>query len=135
MTTSADLINRALDHAIDKDPATLKLIIDLVVEYKIAVNQALQLEETIKAYMKDGEKILFEMKKETISGFRRMDIVESCPNCGITPLIMETGGELNNYAVCQICKTKILESGINKGTVKEQWERIGLYAEGQRGTE
>lgn len=56
------LIRRALDHAIDKDPETLKIVIDLVVEYKIAVNHALKLEETIKAYMKDGEKVLQEIK-------------------------------------------------------------------------
>ena len=63
MTTSAAIINRALDHAIYEKPETLKIVIDLVVEYKIAVNHALKLEETIKAYMKDGEKVLQEIRE------------------------------------------------------------------------
>ena len=63
MTTSTALINRALDHAIDKDPQTLRIIIELVGEYRIAVDHALKLEETIKAYMKDGEKVLQQIKE------------------------------------------------------------------------
>ena len=56
MTTSTTLINRALDHAIDKDPETLRIIIDLTVEYKIAVNHALRVERILHEMIKETEK-------------------------------------------------------------------------------
>lgn len=58
MTTSRLLIEKALDFAIDKDPETLRIIIELVVEYNIAVKQALQAEDTIKRFVKDAEPFL-----------------------------------------------------------------------------
>ena len=61
MTTSTALINKALEHAIYEKPETLRIIIELVGEYRIALDHALKLEETIKAYMKDGEKVLQEI--------------------------------------------------------------------------
>jgi hypothetical protein len=55
MTTSTALINRALDHAIDKDPETLKIIIDLVTEYRIAINHALRIERILHEMIKQDE--------------------------------------------------------------------------------
>ena len=56
MTRSEIIISDAIDFAIDKDPATLRVIIDLIVEYRIAVKQALKLERVIHSMVKDTEK-------------------------------------------------------------------------------
>lgn len=56
MTTSVALINRALDHALNKDPETLRVIIDLTVEYGIAVRQALKVERILHEMIKEAEK-------------------------------------------------------------------------------
>ena len=56
VTRSEMIISDALDFAIDKDPATLRVIIDLIVEYKIAVKHALKLESAIHSMVKDTEK-------------------------------------------------------------------------------
>jgi hypothetical protein len=63
MTRSTLIIERALDHAMDKDPETLRIMIELTGEYRIAINQNLELEKAIKAFMKDGEKVLLESKR------------------------------------------------------------------------
>jgi hypothetical protein len=55
MTRSSDIIARALDFALDKDPATLRVIIDIAVEYKIAVDHALKIERVLHEMIKDGE--------------------------------------------------------------------------------
>jgi hypothetical protein len=56
MTRSSDIIARALDFALDKDPATLRVIIDIAVEYKIAVDHALKIERVLHTMIKESEK-------------------------------------------------------------------------------
>jgi hypothetical protein len=55
MTTSTALINRAYDHALDCQPESMSIIIELVAEYEIAVKQAIRLERILHEIIKQDE--------------------------------------------------------------------------------
>ena len=55
MTRNEILIQQALDHAMDKDPETLRFILELANELKISAAHTLRIERVLHEMIKDVE--------------------------------------------------------------------------------